>query len=207
MDFTDIAAAKRTLRQDLMARRRAFAASPDARAAASRAIARHVLRLLPLADGVQVSVFWTFGDEIDTLPLLNALDALGATVCLPRLRGKDHPLAFHPWRPGDTLIPHRFGPLEPSADLPELLPQILLVPLLGFDGLGFRLGYGGGFYDRTLHLLRTEAPEPLAIGLAFACQEVPALPREPFDEHVAMVVTENGPRLFTPAPRPVPRKV
>lgn len=207
MNSTDTADAKRALRRDLMARRRAFAADPETHKTASRSIARHVLRLLPLQDGVQVSVFWPFGDEIDTLPLLTALDALGATVCLPRLRGRDRPLAFHPWRPGDELVTHRFGLLEPSADLPELLPQILLVPLLGFDALGFRLGYGGGFYDRTLHLLRSEAPEPLAIGLAFACQEVPSIPREPFDEHVAMVVTEHGPRLFVPAAKPVPRKV
>ena len=191
-----IANEKRAWRRDLLARREAFAAEPERHARASRAIARHALKMLPLGDGTVVSVFYSFGAEIDTLPVIAALDALGATVCLPRLRGRARPLAFHPWRPGEPLVRHKYGLMEPAPDGPQIRPQILLVPLLGFDGLGYRLGYGGGFYDRTLHGLRAEAPEPFAVGLAFACQEVERLPREPTDEHLAMVVTENGPRLF-----------
>ncbi|MEQ9607693.1 MAG: 5-formyltetrahydrofolate cyclo-ligase, partial [Kiloniellaceae bacterium] len=101
------------------------------------------------------------------------------------------------WRPGEPLQPAGFGTREPPQSAPLVQPGLLLVPLLAFDAAGYRLGYGGGFYDRSLALLR-RAGDILAVGLAFAAQQVPAVPREPTDQPLDLVVTERG--AITPQP-------
>ncbi len=157
----------------------------------------HFLTEVPIAAGRVVSGYWPMGEELDPRPLMTALAAHGHRLALPATRGAGRPLAFRAWQPGDRLLPAGFGTQEPAAEAAELSPQLLLVPLLAFDAAGYRLGYGGGFYDRSLALLR-RAGDILAVGLAFSAQQVAAVPREATDQRLDLVVTERG--LLRPAP-------
>ncbi|MEM7170672.1 MAG: 5-formyltetrahydrofolate cyclo-ligase [Pseudomonadota bacterium] len=160
---------------------------------AGELIIEQVLTHLPLSQKKIVSVFWPLPGELDTRPLLVHLDSLGHRVVLPVLLGAGQPLIFRQWQPGDKLCEAGFGTLEPAPDKAELDPDILLVPLLAFDRAGYRLGYGGGFYDRTLARLRgASGPKgPIAAGLAFAGQEVDKVPREPTDQPLNRMITEG----------------
>lgn len=185
-------AAKRKLRETARARRAAIDAA--LRASAARAVARHVLDAVPIPKGAVVSGYWPIGDELDIRPLLAALDRRGHPLCLPVVTGRGQPLVFRAWRPGDALTPAPFGTRVPPEDAPERVPHALLVPLLAFDKAGYRLGYGGGFYDRTLARLRASDPATLAVGVAFAAQEVAAVPHAATDERLDWIVTERGAR-------------
>ncbi len=132
------------------------------------------------------------GDEADPRALARALAARGCRLALPVVVRPKAPLYFRAWREGDGLTVHAFGMHEPAATAPQLVPDLLLVPLLAFDARGHRLGYGGGFYDRTLASLAAK----LAVGVAFAGQETDALPDQPHDHPLDMVVTETGVRRF-----------
>jgi 5-formyltetrahydrofolate cyclo-ligase len=138
-----------------------------------------------------VSAYWPLGDEIDPRPLMEALHLRGHRLALPAIRAAGRPLDFRAWLPGDPLISAGFGIQEPAATAPSVAPRVLLVPLLAFDAAGYRLGYGGGFYDRSLALLRA-AGDTLAVGLAYADQQVAAVPREATDQPLDLVVTERG---------------
>jgi 5-formyltetrahydrofolate cyclo-ligase len=130
-------------------------------------------------------------EEIDPLPLLARLHEAGSGLALPCVAAWAKPLLFRAWKPGDALQPGRHGTREPPPASPAVSPALLLVPLLAFDRQGHRLGYGGGFYDRTLQALRALG-RVRAIGLAFAGQEVEAIPAEPFDQKLDAVLTEAG---------------
>ncbi|HEY0292918.1 MAG TPA: 5-formyltetrahydrofolate cyclo-ligase [Hansschlegelia sp.] len=183
------AAQKAALRRDVLARRAEI--SDEARRAAGAAIADAAADIAARAPGAVVSAFISIRGEIDTAPLLRRLGAAGVRLCLPVIVAKAEPLVFRGWRPGEPLEEKRFGLLEPPPSAPELIPDILFVPLAAFDRRGFRLGYGGGFYDRTLEKLRATAPAR-AIGLAFALQEVDEVPTDAFDQPLDGVLTENG---------------
>lgn len=144
---------------------------------------------------VDVAGYWPVAEEADVCPLLTALDQRGHRVGLPRVVGPGAPLRFLRWRPGDALVPGYGAIPEPAADAEEVVPAVLLLPLLAFDGGGRRLGYGGGFYDRTLAALRARTPIE-AIGIAYAEQEVDSLPAADHDERLDWVVTELGCRRF-----------
>jgi 5-formyltetrahydrofolate cyclo-ligase len=150
------------------------------------ALMTHLLRDWPPRFGATVSGFWPLGDEIDLRPLLTELVTLGHDVVLPVTPKRGEPLGFRLWRPGGPMVPERFGTARPSGD--EREPDVLLVPLLAFDRHGHRLGYGGGFYDRTLAL----RPGRPAIGCAYASQEVDAVPIGPYDIALDAVATERG---------------
>jgi 5-formyltetrahydrofolate cyclo-ligase len=135
------------------------------------------------------------GEELDPRPLMRALHEAGHGVCLPVVVERAAPLVFRAWTPETALLPNVFGTSAPPADAPRARPDVLLVPLLAFDRAGWRLGYGGGYYDRTLRELRSHG-DALAVGFAYAAQEVEALPREPFDEPLDWIVTEIGMRAF-----------
>lgn len=149
-------------------------------------LAEHVLRECSPAKGAVVSGFWPMGQEIDIRPLLLALHARGHPIVLPVTPKRGNPLTFRLWRPGDALIPEPFGTVRPTGE--ERDPDMLLVPLLAFDRRGFRLGYGAGFYDRTLARL----PGRFALGCAYAAQEVPEVPAGSHDMRLDAVATEHS---------------
>ncbi len=139
----------------------------------------------------QVSGYWPMSEEIDIRPLMARLHAAGHALALPVVVGKGQPLTFRRWRPGAPLVKAAFGLHQPAADAPPVAPDILLVPLLAFDADGYRLGWGGGFYDRTLAALRGQAPV-IAIGVAYAAQRLDKVPRTERDQRLDWVVTEDG---------------
>lgn len=145
------------------------------------------------AKGATVSGFWTFRDEIDVTKLLGDLNRAGHPTALPVMIGKGKPLVFKSWAPGDDLVEVVWGIKEPSSDKTVLIPDILLVPLLAFDLRGYRLGYGGGFYDRSLAEIRAHKPVT-TIGVAFDAQMVDAVPFNAYDEPLDWVLTPSGPK-------------
>jgi 5-formyltetrahydrofolate cyclo-ligase len=137
-----------------------------------------------------VSGFIPYKSEITTLPLMAALLRLGWQTALPVVIAPDAPLVFRTWSPGDRLEPGVWDIPVPLAAAPEVLPDLLLVPGLSFDRKGFRLGYGGGFYDRTLAKLRAVKPIT-AIGVAYHAQIVDEVVRDAFDAPLDYVMTEQ----------------
>lgn len=180
---------KRRLRLVGRARRRRLSHQARRRAAAEVAGWADVIAML--ARRRTVSTFATFGDELDTAPLTAALLRQGCRLALPVVGGRGRPLTFRRWRPGDPMGTGPFGIRQPLDTAPEEAPGLLLVPLLAFDRRGFRVGYGGGFYDRTLAAARAER-RIVAIGLGFACQEVARVPTDRYDQPVDMILTEAG---------------
>ena len=157
----------------------------------AKEIARHA-EALPIQQGSIVGGYHALPDEADPALLLERLVELGCHVAFPRVAGKGLPLEFHRVPDGEVMAPGAFGIHEPLDSWPRVTPDILLVPLLAFDGSGHRLGYGGGFYDRTLAQLK--AP---AIGIAYAGQEAASLPGDEHDRTLTMVLTEQGVRRFS----------
>ena len=184
------------------ARRAALAARAGQDPALGARLAGHLLDALPPRAGAVVSGFWPLDGEIDLRPLLHALAGRGHPVVLPVTPPRGHPLRFARWKPGDPLASGRFGTLHPTGE--DLAPDVLLVPLLAFDARGNRLGYGGGYYDRTLAAL----PGRLAVGCAFAAQQVASVPVEPTDIRLDAVATERGvlmcPRHSAPSDKDPP---
>lgn len=191
MDATDpIAVEKRRLRDKAKARRAAIPA--DERAEAASRLAENGLNAIPgFAASAIVSGFLAIGEEINPVPLMRRLNRDGATIGLPVMVGKGKPLLFRAWEPGAPLRTVIWGIREPEETAPIVLPDVLLVPLLAFDRTGMRLGYGGGFYDRTLRDLRSRK-SVTAIGLAYASQEVDVVPHLDYDERLDGVLTPEG---------------
>jgi 5-formyltetrahydrofolate cyclo-ligase len=172
-------------------RRRRGAVAAHVGAAAAGAVADLVVREFRLPPGSIVSGYWPLADEFDPRPTMDRLAGLGHPLALPRVQGWGRALAFHAWRPGDPLHAGPFQVMQPSPDAPLVTPRILLVPLLAFDRMGRRLGYGAGYYDMVLRDLRARGPAPFAIGVAFAAQEVDEVPTGPRDQTLDAVVTER----------------
>ena len=149
-------------------------------------LAQHVLAARIIPPQACVAGFWPLAGEIDIRPLLDALYEAGYPLCLPETPHKGEALIFRAWQPGEALVPGRYGTFHPTGA--PVTPDVVLVPLLAFDASGHRLGYGGGYYDRTLAAL----PCALRLGCAFAAQEVPALPREGHDLPLHAVATETA---------------
>ena len=143
-----------------------------------------------VAAGV-VSGYWPMAGEIDVRPLMTRLVELGFTCALPVVTAPGRPLDFRRWCPGQALIEGPFGTRHPEPGEPSPRPDIVLAPLLAFDDLGTRLGWGGGYYDRTLEALGLRGPV-LAVGIAFAAQRVDAVPHAPNDRRMDWVVTEES---------------
>ena len=161
---------------------------------AARAAARHGLDAIPVSSGAMIAGYAAIGDELDALPWLAGLAARQAGTALPCIVAPGRPLVFRAWRPMDALIKTRFGTREPPTSAPEVQPSVLIVPMLAYDARGYRLGYGGGYYDRTLEALQDASVR--TIGLAYAFQKVALLPRERHDEPLDAVVTELGVEWF-----------
>lgn len=139
------------------------------------------------------SGFLAIGEEIDPMPLMRRLWQGGHAVGLPVMVGKALPLVFRQWREGEPLNEVQWGIREPGADAPLIVPDVMLVPLLAFDCRGYRLGYGGGFYDRSIAGIRVAKPV-VTIGLAYDELEVDAVPHDAYDQRLDWVLTQSGPR-------------
>ncbi len=148
---------------------------------------------VPIPVATTVGGYWPIGNEIDLRPAMTALHRRGYRLALPVVVGRGQPLVFRSWQPGAVLEASVFGTSVPQTDAPEVVPQTLLVPALAVDDRGYRLGYGGGYYDRSLAQLRAgEGPKPLAVAVCFACQLVDLVPHGDRDQAVDWVVTEKG---------------
>ena len=182
---------KKSLRTDARARRAKLAKAMPGHAARLAAQAG----ALTMAPGTVVAGYAALPGEADPVALLAEFARRGAVLALPRVTAKAMPLAFHRWRPGDALAPGAFDVPEPDPAWPPVTPTVVLVPLLAFDPAGRRLGYGGGYYDRTLAALRADHTIT-AVGVAYAGQEVDNLPNDAHDELLDMILTETGLRKF-----------
>jgi 5-formyltetrahydrofolate cyclo-ligase len=185
---------KTVLRRDALARRGAI--EPAARDAFSRRLAEEGLRLARLWRARIVSAFHPLRDEPDTLPLLAALAAQGFATALPAVIRRGSPLTFRLWRPGEPTRPGAMSIREPLEQARAVDPDLLFVPLACFDRRGNRIGYGAGFYDRTLARLRAMKPVHAA-GVAYGVCEIASVPYEPHDRSLDAVVTEQETILFT----------
>lgn len=179
--MTGFPATKSAVRAEARVRRAAVQVDP---AAAFVALAE---ALAPFR-GQPVAGYMAMQGEIDPLPVMRDLAGSGP-VCVPVIEGKDRPLRFRAWHPDAAMVKGTFGALVPQ-DGDWIEPRALIVPLLAFDRAGYRLGYGGGFYDRTLEGLRRDGAV-FAIGFAFAAQELPAVPIETTDQPLDAVATET----------------
>ncbi len=165
------------------ARAAAKAATPDAPARLSA----RFLATIPIPKDAIVGGYWPIGDEIDVLPLLAALHDRGIALALPVVAAPGQPLSFQAWRPGDEMTPGAHGIPVPLSTAALVNPHLLIVPLLAFDAQGWRLGYGAGYYDRTLERLGDTVT---SIGVAYAVQRVERVPRDAGDRPLDAVVTE-----------------
>ncbi len=189
-----VTAAKRALRKKVLERRDEISATTRQRLSQTVAENAHALSLLA-GPGAIFSVYATMGSEIDPDAISQELINLGHPISLPVMIKLGQPLIFRRWQPGDALEPKKWGIREPLPEAEKVEPDVLLMPMVAFDRDGWRLGYGGGFYDRTLARLRALKPT-IAIGLAFDQQEVDAVPHAAYDERLDLVLTPNGLRTF-----------
>ncbi len=175
-----LAAAKRDIRARALIARRGRDPSLGVR------LGERLLAEMPPPPGAIVAGFWPMGDEIDIRPLLEELHRRGHCVALPQTPPRGQPLLFRCWHPGMAMRAERFGTSCPTGEVAR--PDWLLVPLLAFDRAGRRLGYGGGYYDRTLAGL----PGAVAVGCAYAAQEMDEVPAGPLDARLDALATEDG---------------
>ncbi len=174
---------------DKMTARRA---ALDARAVAHKggfdvAANTHLLDYLRGAAGACIAGYMPIRTEISPMATLDALDELGFALCLPVVIGKDRPLAFHSWRFGGALVDGAFGAAVPAKGA-DVSPDIVITPMVGFDNRGYRLGYGGGFYDRSF----AGMSRVVVVGLAYSAQEVARVDEDATDVKMDVLVTELG---------------
>ena len=187
----EILEAKKALRARIKTWRAGFAA--EAMAHAADAVAALGLQFLQLPQKrAVISGFSSLPDEFRAWPLLRRLHGEGHALAMPVMQGKGKPLVFRAWAPGDAMDKAVWGIAEPKFDKPTLEPDIVLLPLLAFDAAGWRLGYGGGYYDRTLRGVRAHNAV-VAVGLAYDEQQVDAVPHLDYDERLDWVLRPSGP--------------
>lgn len=178
---------KNRARKTALSRRKAaHAAHPD--------VARDLVANFPdeiwPGVGQVVAAYWAANSEIDAIRLIETFHCEQARIVLPRVAGPDRPLDFRAWHPDDELETGAHGISAPTEGATPLSPELLLVPLLAFDDRGYRLGYGGGYYDRTLEALRASGPVT-TVGLAFEAQRVGKLPVQRHDQRLDWIITEK----------------
>jgi 5-formyltetrahydrofolate cyclo-ligase len=183
----DVAVWRKALRAELIARRLALPAAD--RAAAGERITARVKALLSASPGRLVGFYWPIRGEYDPRPLVRDLHAAGVALALPVVIARLQPMMFRPWQPGAAMARGIWDiPVPAGGDPVE--PDTLLVPLVGFDAEGYRLGYGGGFYDRTIAAMKTR---PRSIGIGFACGRLSTIRPQLYDIRMDWIVTgEDG---------------
>jgi 5-formyltetrahydrofolate cyclo-ligase len=174
------------------ARALAHAALADS---AGQAIARHFFAQIPWQPGQVIAGYRPMRDEADLMPLLRELARRGAILALPVVAAKAQPLLFRRWTPDQPLEAGPFGTSHPPVGAEILIPDLLLVPLLAFDETGTRLGYGGGYYDRSLAALR-RSRTIVAVGIGYEAQCLASLPCQSHDQRLDWMVTERRVREF-----------
>ncbi len=184
---------KRALRAAARARRAAAHAAFGARI--GPVLAANFFQAFSFPPSVLVAGYAPMNTEADVAPLMAALAARGHATALPAMTGRGAALAFRAWHPGAPLVPGIAGIAEPPEDAPEIVPELVLVPLLAYDAAGHRLGYGGGYYDRTIAALRARG-SVRAVGIAFSAQAVDSLPGAAHDQRLDAVLTELGVTRF-----------
>lgn len=189
-----LATEKRKLREAMLAKRRGLSSAIVAQAGQS--VARHFADHPILAFAPSYAGYIPMRGELDVLPVFDIMARYNKRTALPRAQD-DKTLQFHAWQRGDALKRHAtLGIDEPLPDADMFLPAIVLVPLLAFDGDGYRLGYGGGYYDRTMRAMRAAADAPLFIGAAYGMQEIARVPVGEEDEPLDGILTETGVSMF-----------
>jgi 5-formyltetrahydrofolate cyclo-ligase len=178
---------KNNLRAAALAARDAL--NHEHRTASAQSIATRGLPV-EIRHGTVVAGYSPIRSEFDPVPLMRKLVTQGARLALPVISARDAPLQFRAWTLSEKLQRGPLGILEPSPEANEITPDILLVPLAAFDRSGHRIGYGAGHYDRTLSQLRASR-KIIAIGLAFAAQEIPGVSASAHDARLDLVLTEN----------------
>jgi len=178
---------KSELRTTALARRNAMPA--DARAEAAQIIAARPFPV-PVTAGMIVSAYSPMRSEINPVPLMRNFTDAGARLALPVVQGPGKPLLMRAWSFGAPLVSGVWDIKEPPETAPEVVPDIMIVPLAAFDRAGHRIGYGAGYYDLTITHIRAIKPV-VAIGLAFAAQEIARVPATPFDAQLDLVLTEK----------------
>ena len=197
------AEARTALRKMLRAQRAAVPAAQ--RIAAAQALVAQLEQVPEFMTDRRIGGYWAIDGELPLMALMGGIRARDQQYCLPVV-GADRQLRFAPWRPGEAITANRYGIPEPSCAAADLLDptelDVVLVPLLGFDRRGQRLGFGGGYYDRSFAYLRgrTDVGKPVLVGVAYALQEVAALDQQPWDVHLDYVATERELIDLTPPP-------
>jgi 5-formyltetrahydrofolate cyclo-ligase len=184
----DITSAKAALRKESLARRELI--TPEESRAFGERLALIGARLAAERQARTASAFASIGAEPPTAPLLAALAKLGVGTALPVMQGRGKPLLFRLWAEGEPLNEVKWGIKEPLPEAPEVFPDLLFVPLAAYDRTGNRLGYGAGFYDRTLARLRAMKPIT-TVGVAFGIQETQLVPTDATDEKLDYVLTDR----------------
>ena len=186
-DVTETEQTKAALRAAALARRDALPAAT--RAAAAQTIASRAFPV-PVAAGSIVAGFSPMRSEINPVPLMRKLAGAGARLALPVVQGRGKPLIMRAWHFGAPLKSGQWGIREPTADAGEVAPDILIVPLAAFDRQGHRIGYGAGYYDLTINALRAKK-KVIAVGIAYAAQEIEQVPATERDARLDLVLTER----------------
>jgi 5-formyltetrahydrofolate cyclo-ligase len=180
----DVAAWRKARRAALIARRQAIA--PDERRAWSAAIERHLRAVLVGMPPGLLSFYWPFRGEFDARPLVRELLGQGWRAALPVVTAKARPLEFRPWTIETPMVDGVWR-IPVPRDGPAVIPNLILAPVVGFDEARYRLGYGGGYYDRTLAVL---APRPSTIGVGFEFSRLDTIHPQPFDQRFDLIVTD-----------------
>ena len=185
MDSTEVKTWRRAERERLLALRMAM--PPAERRAKGERIAASLREIVAARSGI-LGIYWPFRAEFDPRPLVDSLVAAGGQVALPVVIDKKGPLEYRAWAPGEPLVAGVWDiPIPEKREI--VLPTMVLAPVVGFDRAGYRLGYGGGYFDRTLGAMD---PRPLAIGVGFGCQAIDTIHPQPFDIPMDLIVIETG---------------
>lgn len=193
MNATDLRSWRRSLRERMLAERAALDA--ETRAAAAAAIIRELTALAAVFPPGPVAFTWPIRDEIDLRPFALSLIAQGRIVGLPVIVAKNAPMVFRRWTPQTPMTTGVWDIPIPEPD-ERIVPRVVLLPCVAVDRAGYRLGYGGGYFDRTLPTIR---PRPLIVGIAHAFARIDSIQPQPYDQRLDLLVTEQGSEQFAAA--------